>query len=125
MLKARVQIEVEMTVEKVEKVDIEKVKQHVQDMKALFEEGDIIKRKSFLRSFIKAIEIKERQAVIHYNLPAPNGGKPTGEVVLPIIPFGGAEETRTPDFLHAKQALSQLSYSPIFPRAIRTRVFYP
>ena len=26
--------------------------------------------------------------------------------------FGGAEETRTPDFLHAKQALSQLSYSP-------------
>ncbi len=26
---------------------------------------------------------------------------------------GGAEETRTPDFLRAREALSQLSYSPI------------
>ena len=26
--------------------------------------------------------------------------------------FGGAEGTRTPDPLHAKQVLSQLSYSP-------------
>jgi hypothetical protein len=29
-----------------------------------------------------------------------------------IISFGGAEGTRTPDFLLAKEALSQLSYSP-------------
>ncbi len=29
------------------------------------------------------------------------------------IIFGGAEGTRTPDFLRAKEALSQLSYSPI------------
>jgi hypothetical protein len=29
-----------------------------------------------------------------------------------IIFFGGAEGTRTPDFLLAKEALSQLSYSP-------------
>jgi hypothetical protein len=27
-------------------------------------------------------------------------------------PFGGAEGTRTPDFLLAKEALSQLSYGP-------------
>ena len=30
-----------------------------------------------------------------------------------ILPYGGAEETRTPDFLRAREALSQLSYSPI------------
>jgi site-specific DNA recombinase len=32
--------------------------------------------------------------------------------VLPIDIFGGAEGTRTPDLLRAKEALSQLSYSP-------------
>ena len=29
------------------------------------------------------------------------------------VMIGGAEEIRTPDFLRAKEALSQLSYSPI------------
>lgn len=29
-----------------------------------------------------------------------------------LLPFGGAEEDRTPDPLRAKQVLSQLSYSP-------------
>ncbi len=30
------------------------------------------------------------------------------------ITFGGAEGTRTPDLLRAREALSQLSYSPIY-----------
>ena len=29
------------------------------------------------------------------------------------VTFGGAEGTRTPDFLRAREALSQLSYSPV------------
>ena len=29
------------------------------------------------------------------------------------VMIGGAEGTRTPDFLRAKEALSQLSYSPV------------
>jgi hypothetical protein len=33
-------------------------------------------------------------------------------MVPPIDTFGGAEGTRTPDFLLAKEALSRLSYSP-------------
>ena len=32
--------------------------------------------------------------------------------VPPTVHFGGAEGTRTPDLLLAKEALSQLSYSP-------------
>jgi hypothetical protein len=28
--------------------------------------------------------------------------------------YGGAEGTRTPDFLRAREALSQLSYSPFY-----------
>ncbi len=60
----------------------------------------------------KEIEIKGRQAIIHYNLPVPPGEKRTQEIVLPTIPYGGAGGTRTPDPLRAKQVLSQLSYSP-------------
>ena len=37
------------------------------------------------------------------------GSKP---LFASFTPFGGAEETRTPDFLRAKEALSQLSYGP-------------
>ncbi len=32
--------------------------------------------------------------------------------VLDFVKYGGAEGTRTPDFLRAKEALSHLSYSP-------------
>ena len=32
--------------------------------------------------------------------------------------LGGAEGTRTPDFLRAREALSQLSYSPARPARI-------
>ena len=32
--------------------------------------------------------------------------------VLSTVKFGGAGGTRTPDFLRAREALSQLSYSP-------------
>ena len=32
--------------------------------------------------------------------------------VLPIVHYGGAEGIRTPDLLRAREALSQLSYSP-------------
>jgi hypothetical protein len=37
---------------------------------------------------------------------------PTFIVSFSSWEFGGAEGTRTPDPLHAKQVLSQLSYSP-------------
>ncbi len=42
-----------------------------------------------------------------------NALKKGGENGLTKVTLGGAEETRTPDFLRAREALSQLSYSPI------------
>gem|GEM_PF-5889287 len=38
-----------------------------------------------------------------------------GSSRLVRVSVGGAEGTRTPDPLHAKQVLSQLSYSPTLP----------
>jgi hypothetical protein len=37
------------------------------------------------------------------------------------VTFGGAEGTRTPDLLRAKEALSQLSYSPMLATIINKR----
>ena len=111
--KARLQAEADFLVRSVEPVDTQLVKQYAQDLKQLLEEAEFSERKSFLRSFVKRIEIKKEQATVHYNLPLPHDGHHSrSKEVLPIVTFGGAEETRTPDFLRAKQALSQLSYSP-------------
>jgi hypothetical protein len=52
--------------------------------------------------------------------PTPNGALPAGELVVYPDPNqclstnGGGERNRTADLLLAKQALSQLSYTPAF-----------
>ena len=45
--------------------------------------------------------------------------------VLPIDTLGGAGGTRTPDLLRAREALSQLSYSPILPKYYSNKGSYP
>ena len=113
--KARLQLEAEKITRGIKHVDAEVIKSYARDLKSLLEEADIAESKAFLRSFIKRIEIDKSQAVVHYNLPMPPDGKRRESLgVLPIDTPGGAEGTRTPDFLRAREALSQLSYSPFF-----------
>ena len=117
--KARLQLEAEKITRGIKYVDAEVIKSYARDLKSLLEEADITESKAFLRSFIKRIEIDKSQAVLHYNLPVPPYGDQTQTLgVLPMVTPGGAEGTRTPDFLRAKEALSQLSYSPIYPRTL-------
>ena len=78
--------------------------------------------KAFLRSFIRRIVVNQDEVTISYNLPVPPDGKNKQKMgVLPIDTPGGAEGTRTPDFLRAREALSQLSYSPICEIIIATK----
>ncbi|GAJ16076.1 unnamed protein product, partial [marine sediment metagenome] len=112
--KARIQIEADMIVQGVEEVDMDMVKSYTRDLKALIEESDIAERKSFLRSFIKRIEINRNEVVVHYHLPLPQNEK--GErvrEVLPMVTPGGAGGIRTPYLLTASQTFSRLNYSPI------------
>ena len=75
-------------------VDAETVKRHARDLKSLLEEADRGMAKSFLRSFVKRIEIRENEAVIEYTLPIPSNGHRTDTLsVLPIVTPGGAEVT--------------------------------
>ncbi|MFC1962912.1 recombinase family protein [Chloroflexota bacterium] len=94
--KVRVQIEAEMVVHGLEPVDMAKVKTYAQDLRGLLEDADLFERKSFLRSFIKRIEINKKQVTVHYNLPMPKEGKSSEKVeVLPIATLGGAGGIRT------------------------------
>ena len=83
--KARIQIEADMIVQGVEEVDMDVVKSYTRDLKALIEESDIAERKSFLRSFIKRIEINRNEVVVHYHLPLPQNEK--GERVPEVLPM--------------------------------------
>jgi hypothetical protein len=104
----RVQIEADMVVRNVELVDLKMVETYAQDLKVLLQEADFTERKSFLRSFIKRIEVNEKQVVVHYNLPLPQGRKMKGEVeVLPFDTLGGAEWTEQRTFCLAFSLATQ------------------
>ena len=109
----RVQVEADMVVRNVELVDLGMVKTYAQDLKLLLQEAEFTERKAFLRSFIKRIEVDEKQVVVYYNLPLPQGKRMKSETeVLPIDTLGGAGGIRTPYLLTASQTFSQLNYSP-------------
>ena len=117
--KARVVAESEIVAQGVEHIDVEVVKSYANDLKSLLEEPDFTQSKAFLRSFVKRIEIDGCKAVILYNLPVPSDQKREHMAkVLPIDTLGGAEGIRTPDLLRAREALSQLSYSPVFNKMV-------
>ena len=115
--KARIQVEVDIVAHGVEEVDVSVVKGYAKDLRNLLEESEFTERKAFLRSFVRRVEVDKTEVIVRYRLPLPPDGRSEDRArVLPIDTFGGAEETRTPDFLRAKEALSLLSYSPICPK---------
>ena len=94
-------------------LDIEVIKNQVEDLREVLEEGSAAERKAFIKSFVVEIEVTGGDAVMKYNLQQIAAGDPkTYPEVLSIVHDGGAEGTRTPYLLLAKQALSLMSYSP-------------
>ncbi len=71
-------------------VDAETIKAHARDLGAILEEADLASSKSFLRTFVKRIEINGNDAVIQYTLPVPPAGE-TGDrvTVLPTATLSG------------------------------------
>ena len=95
--KARLLLEAEKVTRVVKHVDAETVKAYARDLKCLLEETDVVESKSFLRSFIKRIEIDGENAKVHYILPMPPDGKTRESLeVLPMVTSGGEGGTRTP-----------------------------
>ena len=92
------------------------------DMSEFLRSSELTETRSFIRSFVKEIQIGPGKATIVYTIPMPEdspiGDSDTTELALTdgvrnTIRGGGAEGSRTPDLRIANAALSQLSYSPI------------
>ena len=98
LMKARVQLEADTVLQEAEFVDLGRVKSYVEDLhKCLLEEADLIQSKSFLRSFVKRIEVSADQVRIDYKLPlSARGANKEVTEVLPIVTLGGEGGTRTP-----------------------------
>jgi site-specific DNA recombinase len=62
------------------------VKAYVDDLKALLSTGSIVEQKSFLRSFVKRIEVNLPQVVIDYTMPLKTQKvEPLEREVLPFV----------------------------------------
>lgn len=73
---------------------LEEVKKYTQDLKLLLSKGTLMERKSFIRSFVKRIEIKDKAVLIEYTLPlATNKKELLTEEVLPLVKNGGPSVT--------------------------------
>ncbi len=93
--------------------DMEMVTRYVEDLRGLLSKGSLSEQKAFICSFVKEVRVTGKEVLIIYTMPLPSDGAIHGKSgVLSIVYDGGAEGTRTPDFLRAREALSQLSYSP-------------
>ena len=92
---------------------MEMVMRYVEDIRGLLSQGSLSEQKAFIRSFVKEVRVTGKEVLIIYTMPLPPDGTIHERAeVLSIVHDGGAEGTRTPDFLRAREALSQLSYSP-------------
>ena len=113
LTRARLQLQLEQQTSKARHLNARTVRAYAEDLSHLLDEARVAESKAFLRSFIKRIEINGGSARLHYIVPVPpETGEGESVGVLSMATLGGAEGIRTPDLLRARQALSQLSYSP-------------
>ena len=97
---------------------MEMVTRYVEDLRGLLSQGSLSEQKAFMRSFVKKVRVTGKEVLIIYTIPLPPDGATHERAgVLSIVHDGGAEGIRTPDLLRAREALSQLSYSPFYPAA--------
>ena len=104
--------------------DVKTISAYAKDMRDFLNDSELTERRAFIESFVKEIVVMPGDALMRYTVPMPDDslipGRATEKValngsVLSTVHDGGAEGIRTPDPLHAKQVLSQLSYSPVCP----------
>jgi hypothetical protein len=72
------------------------VQAYVEDLRSLLEDSEILERKAFLRSFVKAIDVDKSEVTVRYTLPVSSDGQ-VGEAVgvLPFIQNGSPSSPST------------------------------
>ncbi len=75
----------------------EAVRAYVEDLRETLEEGSLMERKGFLRSWVKRIDLNHPNAEIEYTIPLtpPKAATPVRREVLSIVQSGCPARTRT------------------------------
>jgi site-specific DNA recombinase len=106
LVSVRIELESRLSDTKVELTDMETVKCCLDVMRNVLNRSEITERKSFVRSFVKAVKVKGSEVSLEYtpDLLAGIESKETFRV-LPIIQNGGQYWTRTSDLSDVNRVL--------------------
>ena len=74
---------------------LDRIREYVDSLKTLLESSSFMEQKTFLKSFIKRIELNEPHVVIDYTMPLPINGLTATEEVLCIDRIGSPTRIRT------------------------------
>ncbi|MFC2003745.1 hypothetical protein ACFLV4_07400 [Chloroflexota bacterium] len=86
----RIEIENRMSDRRVELVNLETMTEYIADMQAVLQEGTLVERKAFIRSFVKDIRVSGNDAVLTYSVPELPEKVSLEEVGVPrIVQRGG------------------------------------
>jgi hypothetical protein len=86
----RIEIESQISDRKVELADLKNVSLYVSDLRDLLNRGSVAERRSFIKSFVKQIDVVGNEATLHYSIPiAPEKLELDRKGVLPIVRYSG------------------------------------
>ncbi len=103
--------------------DVEPIAAYAQEMSEFLMGSELTERRAFIETFVKEIVVVPGDALMRYTIPMPEDSRlPSGNAetmaldgsVLSTVKIGGAGGTRTLYLFNAIEALSLMSYSPLY-----------
>jgi hypothetical protein len=95
------------------------VRAYVDDFKALLSKGSIVEQKSFLRSFVKRIEVNLPQVVVNYTLPLKT--QKVEPLEREVLPFAYAGSPPWTSFATSVSPL-KIGWAPSLGRELETKI---
>ena len=78
-----------MSDRKVELVNLKTTTEYIADMQIILRGGTLMKRKAFIRSFVKEVRVTGDEVVLTYTMPTAQWLLEEAIPVLPIVNYGG------------------------------------
>ena len=92
------ELEWQLKERRVELADVETITRYVKDLRNLLDESSLAERKSFIRSFVREIEVSRDNVLLKYSIPLTTGGLTEESLgVTHIVHYGGPLWIRTTD----------------------------
>ena len=103
---AKLDLEKAFTERKIALADADLVQKYAEDLRELLNSSPLVERRTFIRSFVKDIEVTGNEVLLKYKIPLlPDGGSHEAIGVLDTVHYGGPFWTRTRDLSLIRTAL--------------------